>query len=321
MRARRVALIDTTNRHYREIQMNIFHRAVTLTTLGFLLLLTRPVFADDLGPTLDKIQKSDVVVIGHREASIPFSYYDANQHVIGFSQDLCQKVIDAIKVKLNKPSLNVRMIPVNSQNRISLVQNGSVDLECGVTTNTNARHAQVAFSDTFFVTLTRLLVSKSSGVKDFSDLANQTVVTNAGTTAEAILRRMNVEKKLNMSIISTKDYGESFLTLQTGRAKAFMLDDVLLYGARTLASTPSNWTVTGTAQSKEPYAFMMRKDDPQFKQLVDDALTRTMKSGDINGLFAKWFQKPVPPKNINFDFAMSPELRTLYANPNDQAAY
>jgi len=279
------------------------------------------VYAEDLGQTLNKIDKSNLVVIGHRESSIPFSYYDSNQHVIGFSQDLCQKVIDAIKLKLNKPDLAVRMIPVNSQNRIPLIQNGTIDLECGVTTNTNARHSQVAFSDTFFLALTRLLVNKDSGVKDFGDLANQNVVTNAGTTAEAILRRLNVDQKLNMSIISTKDYAESFLTLRTGRAKAFMLDDVLLSGARTLAPNPSDWIVTGTAQSKEPYAFMMRKDDPQFKTLVDDTLKKTMKSGDINTLFAKWFQSPVPPKGINFDFAMSPELRALYNNPSDEAAY
>jgi glutamate/aspartate transport system substrate-binding protein len=301
--------------------MNIVHRAFTLAALGVLSLAAQSVFADDLGQTLGKIEKSNVIVIGHRESSIPFSYYDENQNVIGFSQDLCQKVIDIVKVKLNKPNLAVRMVPVNSQNRIPLLQNGTIDLECGVTTNTNARHAQVAFSDTFFMALTRLLVSKDSGVKDFNDLANQTVVTNAGTTAEGILRRMNIDKKLNMSIISTKDYAESFLTLQTGRAKAFMLDDVLLSGARTMAHNPSDWIVTGTAQSKEPYAFMMRKDDPQFKKLVDDTLVKTMKSGEVDLLFAKWFQKPVPPKNVNFDFAMSPELRTLYTNPNDEAAY
>jgi ABC-type amino acid transport substrate-binding protein len=301
--------------------MKIFHRAFTLAALGVLSLAAQSVFADDLGQTLDKIEKSNVIVIGHRESSIPFSYYDENQNVIGFSQDLCQKIIDTVKVKLNKPNLAVRMVPVNSQNRIPLLQNGTIDLECGVTTNTNARHAQVAFSDTFFLALTRLLVNKDSGVKDFNDLANQTVVTNAGTTAEGILRHLNIDKKLNMSIISTKDYAESFLTLQTGRAKAFMLDDVLLSGARTMAHNPSDWVVTGTAQSKEPYAFMMRKDDPQFKKLVDDTLVKTMKSGEINTLFAKWFQKPVPPKNVNFDFAMSPELRTLYTNPNDEAAY
>lgn len=277
--------------------------------------------AQDLGPTLDKINSAGVIVIGHREASIPFSYYDGNQNVVGFSQDLCQKVIDAVKTKLGKPSLTVRLVPVNSQNRIPLLQNGTIDIECGVTTNTNARHAQVAFSDTIFLALTRLLVNKNSGIADFGDLANKTVVTNAGTTAESIIRRMNVDKKLNMNIISTKDYGESFLTLETGRAKAFMLDDVLLSGARTTSRKSDDWIVTGTPQSKEPYAFMMRKDDPAFKALVDGTLSKVMTSGEINTIYAKWFQKPVPPKGINFNFAMTQQLRGLYAHPDDQAAY
>lgn len=259
--------------------------------------------------------------MGHREASIPFSYYDSNQKVIGFSQDLCMKVIDAVKVAVKKPDLALRMVPVTSQNRITLVQNGTIDIECGVTTNTKARHAQVAFSDTIFLALTKLLVKSDSGIKDFGDLNNTTVVTNAGTTAEAILRRLNVEKNMNMSIISGKDYGDSFLALQTGRAKAFMLDDVLLSGARTLARKPSDWLVTGTPQSLEPYAFMMRKDDSQFKKLVDDTLTGLMTSGEINTIYAKWFQQPVPPKGLNFEFTISPELKALYAKPNDEPAY
>src|SRR5450830_1350458 len=290
-------------------------------SLGVIALLGQQAFAQDLGTTLSKIKDGGVIVIGHREASIPFSYYDENQKVIGFSQDLCQKVIDAVKVRIGKPDLAVRLVPVTSQNRIPLVQNGTIDLECGVTTNTNARHAQVAFSDTIFLALTKLLVKSDSGIKDFNDLTNVTVVTNAGTTAEAILRRLNVEKKMNMSIISAKDYGESFLALQTGRAQAFMLDDVLLSGARTMARNPNEWMVTGTAQSLEPYSFMMRKDDPQFKKLVDDTLSKLMTSGEINGMYAKWFQQPVPPKNLNFEFGISPELKLLYAKPNDEAAY
>ncbi|WP_050476079.1 glutamate/aspartate ABC transporter substrate-binding protein [Herbaspirillum rhizosphaerae] len=288
---------------------------------GLLALAAQSSSAQDLGPTLSKIRDGGVMVIGHREASIPFSYYDSNQKVIGFSQDLCQKVIDAVKVRVKKPDLAVRLVPVTSQNRITLVQNGTIDIECGATTNTKARHAQVAFSDTIFLALTKLLVKSDSGIKDFGDLANTTVVTNAGTTAEAILRRLNVEKNLNMNIISAKDYGDSFLALQTGRAKAFMLDDVLLSGARTLARNPGDWIVTGTPQSLEPYAFMMRKDDPQFKKLVDETLSKLMTSGEINGMYAKWFQQPVPPKNLNFEFGISPELKALYAKPNDEAAY
>jgi glutamate/aspartate transport system substrate-binding protein len=297
-------------------------KKIAQTAILFVMLAANHIaLAQSLGPTLDRIRESGVIVVGHREASIPFSYYDAQNQVIGFSQDLCLRIIDAVKARVGKPNLNVRMVPVNSQNRIPLLQNGTIDIECGVTTNTNARHAQVAFSDTIFLALTRLLVNKNSGIADFGDLQNKTVVTNAGTTAEAIIRRMNVEKHLNMNIVSTKDYGESFLTLQTGRANAFMLDDVLLSGARTTARDPDNWIVTGTPQSKEPYAFMLRKDDPQFKTLVDDTLSKLMTSGEIEPIYAKWFLKPVPPKNINFNFAMTPQLRDLYAHPEDHAAY
>jgi ABC-type amino acid transport substrate-binding protein len=276
-------------------------------------------YASEMGPTLDKINEANLIVIGHRESTVPFSYYDENQHVIGFAQDLCVKVIDAVKTKLNKPNLSVRMVPVNSQNTMVLVQNGTIDLVCATTTNTKARQERVGFSYTYFVGLDRLLVNKNSGVRDFPDLANQTVVTNAGTTQEVILSRMNVEKKLGMKIIATKDYAESFEMLQTGRAKAFMLEDITLMGARTLAKNPSEWQITGSIQSREPYAFVVRKDDAAFKDLVNTALRQTFSSPEITTLYTKWFRSPIPPKNINFDLEMSPELKELYVSPNDQA--
>lgn len=275
--------------------------------------------AQPASETLQKIDSSGVITIGHRESSIPFSYYDNGQHVIGFSQDLCNKVIDAVKTRLKKPDLQVRFVPVTSQNRIALVQNGTVDIECGVTTNLKARQAQVNFSDTFFVAGTRLLVNKNSGVKDFPDLAGKAVVTNAGTTSERILNKLNNEKKMGMNVISGKDYGESFLMLQGGRVQAFMMDDVLLAGARTMGKNPGDWVVTGTPQSFEAYGFMMKHGDTEFKKLVDDTLAGVMKSGEINTMYKKWFETPVPPKNINFDFPMSEQLKKLYANPNDVA--
>src|SRR5882757_1456201 len=276
-------------------------------------------FAQDAQTTLGKIQASDTIAIGHRETSVPFSYIDANNEVIGFSQDICNKVIDAVKAKIKKPDLRVRFIPVTSQNRIALVLNGTIDLECGVTTNLKARQAQVTFSDTFFVATTRLLTRKDSGIKDFPDLAGKTVVTNQGTTSERILRKMNEEKKMNMQIISAKDYGEGRLTLETGRAVAYMMDDVLLAGTRSLSAKPSEYVLVGTPQSSEAYGFMLRKDDPDFKKLVDDTMSEVMKGPEIKTMYAKWFMKPVPPKNINFDFPMSDALQKLYANPNDTA--
>jgi ABC-type amino acid transport substrate-binding protein len=277
------------------------------------------VFAQDAQTALAKIQAANTIVIGHRETSVPFSYVDANNEVIGFSQDICNKIIDAVKSKIKKPDLKVRFIPVTSQNRIALVQNGTVDLECGVTTNLKARQAQVTFSDTFFVATTRLLTRKDSGIKDFPDLAGKTVVTNQGTTSERILRKMNEEKKMNMQIISAKDYGEGRLTLETGRAVAYMMDDVLLAGTRSLSAKPSEYVLVGTPQSSEAYGFMLRKDDPDFKKLVDDTMREVMKGPEIKTMYAKWFTKPVPPKNINFDFPMSDALQKLYANPNDTA--
>lgn len=270
-------------------------------------------------PTLSKIKSSGSISIGHRTSSIPFSYYDANQKVIGFAQDICDRVVDAVKKETATPNLQVRMVPVTSQNRMSLVQNGTVDLECGVTTNLKARQQQVAFSTTYFVAGTRLLVKKGSPVHDFGDLSGKNVVTNAGTTSERILRRLNDEKGANITIQSAKDYGESFLILQSGRVAAFMMDDVLLSGSRTLAPNPNDWQVVGTPQSFEAYGFMMRRDDPGFKQVVDAAMTGLMRSGEINTLYAKWFQKPVPPKNLSFDLPQSEQIKKAYANPNDEA--
>jgi ABC-type amino acid transport substrate-binding protein len=275
--------------------------------------------ADDAQTTLAKVQSVNLIAIGHRETSVPFSYVDASNNVIGFSQDLCNKVIDAVKARTKHADLRVRFIPVTSQNRIALVQNGTIDLECGVTTNLTSRQNQVAFSDTFFVATTRLLTKKTSGIKDFADLAGKTVVTNQGTTSERILRKMNEEKKMNMSIISAKDYGEGRATLETGRAVAYMMDDVLLAGTRSLTANPADWVLVGTPQSSEAYGFMMRRDDPEFKKLVDDAMSQVMKSGEIKAMYDKWFTKPVPPKNINFDFPMSETMQKLYANPNDKA--
>ncbi|QIE25343.1 glutamate/aspartate ABC transporter substrate-binding protein [Caballeronia sp. SBC2] len=291
----------------------------TLLSAAVMAAVSTGVFAQDAQTTLGKIQAANTIAIGHRETSVPFSYIDANNEVIGFSQDICNKVIDAVKAKIKKPDLKVRFIPVTSQNRIALVQNGTIDLECGVTTNLKARQAQVTFSDTFFVATTRLLTRKDSGIKDFPDLAGKTVVTNQGTTSERILRKMNEEKKMNMQIISAKDYGEGRLTLETGRAVAYMMDDVLLAGTRSLTSNPSDYVLVGTPQSSEAYGFMLRKDDPEFKKLVDDTMSEVMKGPEIKTMYGKWFMKPVPPKNISFDFPMSDSLQKLYANPNDTA--
>ena len=287
--------------------------------LALPLLLTQPARAQVAQPTLEKIRAANMIAIGYRETSVPFSYVDANGNVTGFSQDICNRVIDAIKARTHRPNLQVRFIPVTSQNRIPLVQNGTVDLECGVTTNLQARHSQVTFSDTFFVATTRLLTRKDSGIHDFKDLVGKTVLTNQGTTSERILRRMNLEKRMNMQVISAKDYRQGRAILESGRAVAYMMDDVLLAGARSLTAHPSDWVIVGTPQSWEAYAFMLRNGDPAFRRLVNDTMSALMKSGEIDALYTKWFERPVPPRGVNFGFPMSDTLRALYAAPNDRA--
>ncbi|AIO48687.1 MULTISPECIES: glutamate/aspartate ABC transporter substrate-binding protein [Burkholderia] len=293
-----------------------FHKAVL--TVAALCAFASGAHAQETG-TLKKIKDTGVIALGHRESSIPFSYYDQNQQVVGYSREFQLKVVDAVKKKLNLPNLQVKNIPVTSQNRIPLVQNGTVDIECGSTTNNLERQQQAAFSDTIFVIGTRLMTKKDSGVKDFADLKGKTVVTTAGTTSERLLRKMNNDKQLGMNIISAKDHGDSFNTLESGRAVAFMMDDALLAGERAKAKQPGEWVIVGTPQSEEAYGCMMRKGDADFKKVVDDAISQVEKSGEAAKIYAKWFENPIPPKGLNLNFPLSDSMKKLYANPNDKA--
>jgi glutamate/aspartate transport system substrate-binding protein len=275
--------------------------------------------ADELTGTLKKIKDAGFVSVGHRESSIPFSYYDDQNQVVGYSEDLVMMVVDAIKQKLNLPNLQVKMIPVTSQNRIPLVQNGTIDIEAGSTTNNLERQQQAAFSDTMFIIGTRLLVKKDSGIKDFPDLTGKNVVVTAGTTSERLIRELNEKQNMKMNIISAKDHGESFLTLQSGRAAAFMLDDALLAGERAKAKKPDDWVIVGTPQSKEAYAMMMRKGDDQFKALVDDTIAKAETSGEAAKFYQKWFLSPIPPKGLNLNLPLSDDMKALFSSPNDKA--
>jgi glutamate/aspartate transport system substrate-binding protein len=275
--------------------------------------------AEEPAGTLKKIKDSGIVAIGHRESSIPFSYYDDKQQVVGYSQEVALRIVEAVKKELKLPSLQVKLVPVTSQNRIPLVQNGTVDFECGSTTNNLERQKQVAFSNTIFIVRTRLLTRKDSGIKDFPDLAGKNAVVTAGTTSERLLRKLNEEKKLGVKITSAKDHGESFLILESGRAAAFMLDDVLLSGEVAKARKPGDWVVTGTPQSREAYGCSMRKDDKPFKAIVDRTIADLETSGEILPIYEKWFQKPIPPKGLNLNFPLSDEMKALFKNPNDKA--
>ena len=286
--------------------------AVSLIALG-LMAGTASAQSSD---TLKKIKETGVISLGHRESSIPFSYCDDKQNVIGYSQDIAMKIVEAVKVKLAMPDLKVKLTPVTSQNRIPLVQNGTIDLECGSTTHDAERAKQVGFTDTIFVIGTRLMTKKGSGIKDFADLKGKTVVTTAGTTSERILRKLNQDQNLGMSIINSNS--ESFLTLSTGRAVAYMMDDALLAGERAKSNDPADFVIVGTPQSKESYGCMMRKDDPEFKKVADDAIAKVQTSGEADAIYKKWFMTPIPPKGLNLNFPESDDMKALFKAPNDK---
>ena len=297
--------------------MNRFALAAVLSTaLGAA--LATPALAEE-SLTLKKIGESGTITLGHRESSIPFSYYDDKQQVIGYSHEMMLKAVEGIKNELKLAKIDTKLMPVTSANRITLVQNGTIDIECGSTTNNLERQKQVGFSTTIFVIGTRLMVKKDGGIKDFGDLAGKNVVTTAGTTSERLLRKMNEDKKMGMNVISAKDHGEAFLTLETGRAVAFMMDDALLYGEMAKARKPGDWVVVGTAQSKEAYGCMLRKDDPGFKKVVDAALSKVMTSGEAEKIYTKWFLNPIPPKGLNLNMPLSDDMKALFKAPNDKA--
>jgi glutamate/aspartate transport system substrate-binding protein len=274
--------------------------------------------AQELTGTLKKIKDSGTISLGYRESSVPFSYYDDKNEVVGFSQELAALVIEAIKKKLNLPNLQVKKVPVTSGNRIPLVQNQTVDIEAGSTTNNLDREKQVSFSETMFIIETRLLVKKGSGIRDFPDLKGKAVVTTAGGTSEVLLRAMNDKNSMGMDIISAKDHAESFLILQSDRAVAFMMDDALLAGERAKARHPNDWEIVGTSQSKEAYGMMLPKDDGEFKKVVDEAIAQAETSGAAEKLYQKWFMSPIPPKGLNLNLPLSDDIKALFKSPNDR---
>ena len=270
--------------------------------------------------TLQKIKNNGVIVVGHRESSVPFSYYDNAQKVVGYSQDYSNQIVDAVKKQLNMPNLQVKMLPITSQNRIPLLQNGTFDFECGSTTNNAERQQQAAFSNTIFVVGTRLLVKKGGDIKDFKDLAGKPVVVTSGTTSEILLNKLNEKDNMKMRIISAKDHGDSFRTLESGRAVAFMMDDALLAGERAKAKKPDQWEIVGTPQSHEAYGCMLRKNDPAFKKLMDETIAKAQTSGEAAKSYERWFNQPIPPKNMNMNFVLSDDMKALFKAPNDQIA-
>jgi len=270
--------------------------------------------------TLAKIAESGKITLSYRESSVPFSYLDGPNKPIGMAVDLSNAVVEAVKKKLNKPNLQVALMPVTSQNRIPLITNGTVDLECGSTTNNTARGKDVAFAINHFYTGTRLLVKKSSKIKNYADLAKKTVASTTGTTNVLVMRKYNAEKNLGMDIVLGKDHADSFLLVESDRAAAFAMDDILLYGLIANAKTPGDFEVVGESLQVEPYACMLPKDDPAFKKLVDDTFAGMMKSGEFEKLYDKWFMQPIPPKNVPLNLPMSPQLKENLKALSDKPA-
>ena len=267
--------------------------------------------------TLDKIKSSGSITLGHRDASIPFAYLDDQQKPIGYSMDLCAKIVDAVKADLKMPDLKVTLQPVTAATRIPLLANGTIDVECGSTTNNASRQQQIAYAPTTFVTATRFVSKKADNLNTLADLKGKTVVSTSGTTNIKLLTELNASEKLDLNILAAKDHAEAFLMVDTGRAVAFVMDDILLAGLVANSPTPSKYAISKTALSVEPYAIMQRKDDPAFKKVVDGAISALMKSGEIDKIYAKWFMSPIPPRGINLDIPMSDSLKKVIANPTD----
>ncbi|MBV9359898.1 MAG: amino acid ABC transporter substrate-binding protein [Betaproteobacteria bacterium] len=265
--------------------------------------------------TLQKIKSSGSITIGHRDASIPFSYYDDKQQVVGYAVDLCLKIVDAVKADLKMPKIETKYQLVTSANRIPLMANGTIDLECGSTTNNLERQKQVWFTITHFVTANRWVSKKSAKLHKLDDLKGKTIVSTAGTTNIKQITEINAEKNLGMNIISANGHPEAFQMVETGRAVAFVMDDILLYSLAAQSRSPKDYEISADALSVEPYGIMLRKDDTEFKKVVDAAMTNIYKSGEINGIYAKWFQKPIPPKGIDLNIPMSAQMKKVVANP------
>jgi glutamate/aspartate transport system substrate-binding protein len=274
--------------------------------------------AAELTGTLKKVKETGSITVGYRESSIPFSYLDNNGKPIGYAMELCGKVVDAVKADLKMPGLKVSYAPVTSSNRIPLLENGTIDLECGSTTNSVARQKQVSFGPTYFVINVTAAVKKDSGINDFAQLNDKTIVTTSGTTAVPLLKKYEKTKDMSFKEIYGKDHAESFLLMADGRASAFVMDDILLAGQIANSKDPAAYKILPGSLRQEPYSMMLRKDDPQFKALVDKTIDGVMKSGEINKIYAKWFTSPIPPKNINLNFPETPGIKEAFAHPNDK---
>src|SRR5580692_6563494 len=274
--------------------------------------------AEELTGTLKKIKETGTITIGYRDSSIPFSYLDDNQKPIGFAIDICAKIVDAVKSELKLDKLAVEFNPVTSSNRIPLLANGTIDLECGSTTNNAERQKQVWFTNTHFLTASRFVSKKANKLDKIDDLRGKSVVSTSGTTNIKQLNEANAARSLGINIIPAKDHAEAFLMVESDRAVAFVMDDILLAGFVASSKDPDAYVISTDAFSKpEPYGIMVRKDDEPFKKVVDAATAALYQSGEGAKIYAKWFMEKIPPKGLNLNVPLGPELKNEFAHPSD----
>lgn len=288
------------------------------TGLAAAALVAAPVAAQAPDGTLKKIKDTGSITIGHRDASIPFSYYDDKQQPVGFAMDICARIVDAIKTELKLPKIDVKYALVTSANRIPLMANGTIDLECGSTTNNVERQKQVSFTNSHFVTASRYVTKKANKIASIDDLKGKTVVSTSGTTNIKQLNDVNNERKLGINILPANGHAEAFLMVETDRAVAFVMDDILLASLVASSKTPDAYQISSDAFSlPEPYGIMLRREDADFKRVVDAATANIYKSGETDKLYAKWFQNPIPPRGLNLNLALDPALKKAFQNPTD----
>lgn len=274
--------------------------------------------ATDLEGTLKKIRDTNTITIGYRESSVPFSYLGTDGKPMGYAFEVCRAVGEAVKKELNLKDLKIRYQPVTSANRVPLIQNGTVDIECGSTTNSLVRQREAAFGINYFGIQVSAAVKKASGIKTLRDLDGRNVAVTAGTTSVALLKNFAKKEGIRVRFLMTKDFAEAMQLVVNGRADAFVIDDVLLAGQIANLDQPEDYEILDASLSREPYAAMFRKDDPAFKALVDRTITEMFTSGRMTELYKAWFESPIPPKNVNLNFPMNTFTKELFATPNDK---
>ena len=295
-------------------QHRFFSKQVACLFSSAWLLLPSVALADG---TLEKITKTGTISLGYRESSPPFSYLAGSKQPIGYSIDICAKIVDAVKKELKRPDLGIKYVSVSPSTRISSLTSGEIDLECGSTTSTAERRKQVAFTIPTFIAATRIMATEASGIKSLYDLSGKAVVTTQGTSSEQFFKERNESRSLRATLTLGKDHAESFALLEAGKAVAFIMDDVILYGLRAASKNPEAYAITREPLTIEPLAIMLRKEDPAFKKLVDAEVTRVITRGEIQVLYKKWFETPIPPNQNNLKMPMSYMLRDSFKAPTD----